>query len=65
LAQDASGYWIKRGKFHNTENLITSAEPILEVVDRPGEGTEPREVLLVKSADNKANVGDLFSNVMS
>jgi ribonuclease HI len=25
LAQDASGYRIKRGKFHNTENLITSA----------------------------------------
>jgi ribonuclease HI len=25
LAQDASGYRIKRGKFHNTENLITGA----------------------------------------
>jgi hypothetical protein len=23
LAQDASGYRIKRGRFHNTENLIT------------------------------------------
>jgi ribonuclease HI len=28
LAQDASGYRIKRGKFHNTKNLITSAGPI-------------------------------------
>jgi ribonuclease HI len=28
LAQDASGYRIKRVKFHNTKNLITSAGPI-------------------------------------
>jgi ribonuclease HI len=28
LAQDASSYWIKRGKFHNTENLITGTGPI-------------------------------------
>jgi ribonuclease HI len=28
LAQDASGYRIKRGRFHNTKNLITSAGPI-------------------------------------
>jgi ribonuclease HI len=28
LAQDASGYRIKRGRFHNTENLITGAGPI-------------------------------------
>jgi ribonuclease HI len=27
LAQDASGYQIKRGKFHNTENLITGVTP--------------------------------------
>ena len=27
LAQDASGYWIKRGKFHNTKNLITGVAP--------------------------------------
>jgi hypothetical protein len=28
LAQDASGYRIKRGRFHNTENLITGVGPI-------------------------------------
>jgi ribonuclease HI len=28
LAQDASGYRKKRGKFHNTENLITGTGPI-------------------------------------
>jgi ribonuclease HI len=28
LAQDALGYRIKRGKFHNIENLITGAGPI-------------------------------------
>jgi hypothetical protein len=59
LAHDASGYRIKRGKFHNTENLITSTGPIPQVVDRPGEGSGPsgvaREVLLVKLADNKAD----------
>jgi ribonuclease HI len=41
LAQDASGYRIKRGKFHNTENLITSTGPIPQVADRPGEGSGP------------------------
>jgi ribonuclease HI len=35
LAQDASGYRIKRGRFHNTENLITGAGPIPQVADRP------------------------------
>jgi ribonuclease HI len=29
LAQDASGYWMKQGKFHTTKNLITSARPVL------------------------------------
>jgi ribonuclease HI len=28
LAQDASGYRIKLGKFHNIENLITGTGPI-------------------------------------
>jgi hypothetical protein len=59
LAQNASGYRIKRGKFHNIENLITGTRPIPQVADRPGEGSGPsgvaREVLLVKSADNKAD----------
>jgi ribonuclease HI len=43
LAQDASSYQIKRGKFHNTENLITDTGPILRprtirvrASDRPG-----------------------------
>jgi ribonuclease HI len=35
LAQDASGYRIKRGRFLNTENLITGAGPIPQVADRP------------------------------
>jgi hypothetical protein len=62
LAHDASGYQIKQGKFHNTENLITGTGPIPQVVDRPGEGFGPsrvaREVLLVKLADNKADGTD-------
>jgi hypothetical protein len=62
LAQDASGYRIKRGKFHNTKNLITGTGPVPQVADRPGEGSRPsrvaREVLLVKSADNKADGTD-------
>jgi hypothetical protein len=62
LAQDSSGYRIKRGKIHNTENLITGVEPITQVTDRPGEGSRPsgvaREVLLVKSADNEADETD-------
>jgi ribonuclease HI len=43
LTQDASGYRIKRGRFHNTENLITGAGPIprsrtvrVETPDCPG-----------------------------
>jgi ribonuclease HI len=28
LAQDASGYRIKQGKFYNTENLVTGTGPI-------------------------------------
>jgi hypothetical protein len=31
LAQDASGYWIKQGRFHNTENLITRTKKFLLV----------------------------------
>jgi hypothetical protein len=62
LAQDASGYRIKRGKFHNTKNLITGVGPITQVVDRPGEGSGPsgvaREVLLVKSTDNEVDDTD-------
>jgi hypothetical protein len=42
LAHDASGYRIKQGRFHNTENLITRA----------------KEVLLVDSADNEAGAID-------
>jgi hypothetical protein len=36
LAQDASGYRIKPGKFYNTENLITSAMLDFQVANRPG-----------------------------
>jgi hypothetical protein len=62
LAQDASGYRIKRGRFHNTENLITSAGPIPQVADRPSKDFEPsgvtRKVLLIDSADNEADTSD-------
>jgi ribonuclease HI len=36
LAQDASGYRIKRGRFHNYESLITNVGPSTQVADRPG-----------------------------
>jgi hypothetical protein len=57
LAQDASGYRIKRGRFHNTENLITAEGPIPQVADRTsrdsGLSGVTRKVLLVDSADNE------------
>jgi ribonuclease HI len=62
LAQDASGYRIKRGKFHNTENLITGTGPIPQVADYPSEGSGPsgvtRKVLLIDSAGNEADASD-------
>jgi hypothetical protein len=62
LAQDASGYRIKRGRFHNTENLITGAGPIPQVADRPsgdfGLSGVARKVLLIDSADNEADASD-------
>jgi hypothetical protein len=62
LAQDASGYRIKRERFHNTENLITGAGPIPQVADRPsrdsGLSGVTRKVLLIDSADNKADASD-------
>jgi hypothetical protein len=36
LVQDASGYQIKEGKFHNTENLITGVTLDPQVADCPG-----------------------------
>jgi ribonuclease HI len=62
LSQDASGYRIKRGKYHNTENLKTGTRPIPQVVDRSGEGSGPfevaREVLLINLAGNEADASD-------
>jgi hypothetical protein len=62
LAQDASGYRIKRGRFHNIENLITDAGPIPQVADRPskdsGLSSVIRKVLLIDSADNEADASD-------
>jgi hypothetical protein len=62
LAQDASGYRIKCGKFHNAENLINNAGPIPQVANRPGEGSGPsgvaRKVLLIDSAGNEADASD-------
>jgi hypothetical protein len=36
LAQDASGYQIKQGTFHNSESLITGVVPSTQVTDCPG-----------------------------
>jgi hypothetical protein len=62
LAQDASGYRIKRGRFHNTENLITCAGPIHQVADRLSENSGlsgvARKVLLIDLADNEADASD-------
>jgi hypothetical protein len=62
LAQDASGYRIKRGKFHNIENLITGTGPIPEVADCLSEGSGPsgvtRKFLLTDSADKEADASD-------
>jgi ribonuclease HI len=62
LVQDASGYRIKRGRFHNTENLITCAAPIHQVADRPSENSRLSEVvskvLLIDLADNEVDASD-------
>jgi hypothetical protein len=62
LAQDASGYQIKQGKLYNTENLITGTGLNPQVTDRldevSGSSGVASEVLLVKSADNKADGTD-------
>jgi hypothetical protein len=36
LVQDASDYWIKRGKFHSAESLITGILPNSQAADCPG-----------------------------
>jgi hypothetical protein len=62
LAQDASGYRIKRGRFHNTENLITGTGPIPQDADRPckdsGLSGVARKVLPIDSVDNEADASD-------
>jgi ribonuclease HI len=62
LAQDASGYRIKRGKFHNTKKSITDAASDSQVSDHLGMGAEPsngaRKVLLIDSAHNEADAGN-------
>jgi hypothetical protein len=53
---------MKRGRFHNTENLITGAGPIPQVADRPRKDARPsevtRKVLLINLADNEADTSD-------
>ena len=69
MAQDASGYRIKRGKFHKTENLITSAKPNSQVTDRPrvdaGPSEVTRKVLLIGSADNEADASDWRTPILN
>jgi ribonuclease HI len=67
LAQDASGYRIKRGRFHNTENLITGAGPIPQAANRPSKDSGlsgvARKVLLIDSADNEADASDWRTSI--
>jgi hypothetical protein len=69
LAQDASGYRIKRGRFHDTENLITGVGPIPQVADRPRRDAGPsgvtRNVLLIESADNEADASDWRTPILN
>jgi hypothetical protein len=69
LAQDASGYRIKRGRFHNTENLITCTGPIPQVTDRPSENSGlsgvAMKVLLIDSADKEADASDWRTPIIS
>jgi hypothetical protein len=69
LAQDASGYRIKRGRFHNTENLITCAGPIHQVADRPSENSGlsgvTRKILLIDSTDNEADASDWRTHIIN
>jgi hypothetical protein len=69
FAQDASGYRIKQGRFHNTENLITDDAPDSEVSDLPGMGAGPSnvagKVLLIDSADNRADAIDWRSPIIN
>jgi hypothetical protein len=62
LAQDASGHRIKRGRFHNTENLITGTGLVPQVVDHLSEdfglSRVARNVLLIDSANNEADASD-------
>jgi hypothetical protein len=69
LAQDASGYRIKRRKFHNTENSITDTRPISQAVDRQSESSGlsgvTRKVLLIDSADNEADTSDWMAPIIN
>jgi hypothetical protein len=69
LAQDASGYRINRGGFHNTENLITSAAPDSQISDRPGVGAKlsdiARKIFLIGSADNEADAIDCRTSIIN
>ena len=62
LAQDALGFWIKRGRFHNTKNLITDVTLDSQVSDHPGMGARPsdgaRKVHLIDLVDNRADAFD-------
>jgi hypothetical protein len=69
LAQDASGYRIKQGRFHNTKNLITGAGPTPQVADRPRRDAGPsgvtRNVLLIDSVDNEADASDWRTPILN
>jgi hypothetical protein len=76
LAQDASGYRIKRGRFHSSESLITGVVPIGYLSgqsaigsDRPGQEAGPsgytRNVSLISSANNTAEAIDWRTPIIS
>jgi hypothetical protein len=62
LAQDASGYRIKRGRFQSIENLVSGAGPIPQAVDHPSGDSRLsgviRKVLLIDLADNEVDASD-------
>jgi hypothetical protein len=61
LTQDASGYRIKRGRFHNSESPITSCAKF------PGRGpsNSTRDVSLINSANNIADAIDCRAPIIN
>jgi hypothetical protein len=61
LAQYASGYRIKQGKFHNIKNLITGAAPFLG----SGPSDVAMKVFLIDSADNEDDAINCWTPIIN